>query len=754
MREKVSPVKYIPYFILTSALSLILTLSLADFLYMKADVRALIGVISALNVVLYILYLYPAVYILIGVSAGIYALSAFSLHGVSFLTHISSAWRYACGTGKWLAEYMYGNGQPNSSLGLTVVYAGAVLIVIGLFILIIYRHLSIIPLIVGIGVLSDMWFSGYDTALKRLWQYCAVGFILYGYANYDVSESRWRAKNYRHSKGMMASWLGYTCAIVAAACLLINILPTDIKPINNVWLNRNVFDRISDFTSSETFGRYNGGRDDGRFSISSVGYQNSATKLGGPVSISNRLMLKVKLDGNVKNQIYLRGTVKDIYTGSMWDRTDEKAADVKSNEPAGADFGNDGNVDGYDYVLLTVYPQELLTTSLFNIWKPYSADVPTSKYGCNGSGEFFLSRSGRGREYKVASRLPRVYDDQLRSAPSSPDAKGNGLAKYLQLSETVTPRVKSLSHQITDGYSNDYDKACAIRNYLKENYSYSLDPSELPEGRDFVDYFLFDGKEGYCTYFASAMTVMCRINSIPARYVEGFVLGSGDKSSDGLYDVYSKKAHAWVEVYFDGYGWVTFEPTAGFDGLDYERHDGGQITPAITPGTSVTPTTSAPAKNPDAGDEEDIPVKGPAAETRPTVPLYAIIMLVLFAAVIIRAALKAYLDFKRIRMADRLDGREAAMEYMGIFEQKLKRGGIIREDGETPDEFGIRVNDVMSGYDIDIEALMRMFGEIRFGNRPMGKDQRREFTDAIRSADMFVRKRRGTIRYLLYRFVL
>jgi hypothetical protein len=86
-----------------------------------------------------------------------------------------------------------------------------------------------------------------------------------------------------------------------------------------------------------------------------------------------------------------------------------------------------------------------------------------------------------------------------------------------------------------------------IINYLSFTYPYSLDVSQVPEDTDFIDYFLFNEKKGYCTYFASAATIMFRIAGIPSRYVEGFNM-DGERDSSGFYIVRNHKAHAWTEI--------------------------------------------------------------------------------------------------------------------------------------------------------------------------------------------------------------
>jgi hypothetical protein len=67
-----------------------------------------------------------------------------------------------------------------------------------------------------------------------------------------------------------------------------------------------------------------------------------------------------------------------------------------------------------------------------------------------------------------------------------------------------------------------------IQSFLAGNYTYSLNPGKLPAGKDFVTYFLFDNPYGYCSYFATAGTLLLRSMGIPARYAEGYVVSMND----------------------------------------------------------------------------------------------------------------------------------------------------------------------------------------------------------------------------------
>jgi transglutaminase-like putative cysteine protease len=139
---------------------------------------------------------------------------------------------------------------------------------------------------------------------------------------------------------------------------------------------------------------------------------------------------------------------------------------------------------------------------------------------------------------------------------------GNG-----QTATPTTLKIKQLADQVTASATNNYDKAMAVESYLRTNYTYSLTPPAPKDGAtDPLQSFLFDSKQGYCEYFATAMGDMLRAEGIPTRLVNGFGPGSYDNKIK-QYVVKESDAHTWVEAYFPGYGWIPFEPTP--DGTYY-----------------------------------------------------------------------------------------------------------------------------------------------------------------------------------------
>ncbi len=158
--------------------------------------------------------------------------------------------------------------------------------------------------------------------------------------------------------------------------------------------------------------------------------------------------------------------------------------------------------------------------------------------------------------YEGDSLLPLV--DPARARATSPDYPAQVLETYLQL-PALDPRIPELARKITASAANPYDKTIAVEAYLLRNFRYTLNLTGSP-GREPLAHFLFETRAGHCEYFASAMTVMLRSIGIPAREVNGFLPGEYNDLA-GDYIVRASDAHSWVEAYFPGSGWITFDPT-------------------------------------------------------------------------------------------------------------------------------------------------------------------------------------------------
>lgn len=164
--------------------------------------------------------------------------------------------------------------------------------------------------------------------------------------------------------------------------------------------------------------------------------------------------------------------------------------------------------------------------------------------------------------------------------------------KYLQLPKDFSPRIQELAKEITAEAQTPFEKANLITRYLRENIEYSQTIPEPPRNKDSLEWVLFDYKQAYCVYYASAEVLMLRSLGIPARMAVGFAQGERDGNQ---YVVRRLNSHAWPEVYFPGIGWVEFEPTAGQAPLDRP----------LPPRDSVDPNLLAPLNSLRTEDDEN-----------------------------------------------------------------------------------------------------------------------------------------------------
>jgi hypothetical protein len=164
------------------------------------------------------------------------------------------------------------------------------------------------------------------------------------------------------------------------------------------------------------------------------------------------------------------------------------------------------------------------------------------------------------------SSLPDYTPGALRTS-AGPDE----LAQNYREFATLSPRAQALAEQAVAGSTGTrYDTVMALTRYLQTHYQYSLQLGHVPPDTDPVDWFLFDAKIGYCEQFATAETLMLRSLGIPARLATGYSTGTYDPVLDQAV-VHESDAHAWVEVYFAGHGWVPVDPSPGFSALAATR---------------------------------------------------------------------------------------------------------------------------------------------------------------------------------------
>ena len=264
-----------------------------------------------------------------------------------------------------------------------------------------------------------------------------------------------------------------------------------------------------------------------------------------------------------------------------------------------------------------------------------------------------------GSSYAVDAREPRPSPALLRGAEDLP--LSNDIQAQLTDLPPLDPTVTDLVIQLTADATGPYERVRAILDYLTDRgngFIYSLATAPGTTGDDLVDFLRL--KRGYCEQYAGAMAVLVRAAGVPARVALGYTPGT--ERDDGSRVVTSDDAHAWVEVYFDGLGWVPFDPTPlGVDrslDLPWSPRVGG-ATGTDDPGTAE-PTT-APLPNAPREDRAGEPVPTPTGggdDSTPwgTVAIVVGAVLLVLALVALPAGARAWQRRRRIA-----DGRAGAL---------------------------------------------------------------------------------------------
>jgi transglutaminase-like putative cysteine protease len=293
----------------------------------------------------------------------------------------------------------------------------------------------------------------------------------------------------------------------------------------------------------------------------------------GQIQQSSAVVMHIQIDGDRVggSDLHWRGVALAKFDGHTW-------SDPKSQFMLQRQADNSFQVPRTDAALRPDGTHGLAREHLIHyrvLMEPIATNVFfLAPWARSVSGDYRqLAADSRGAVYNLDSQhaISRYEADSDIATPTPAELRAAGQdypaqieATYLRL-RGLDPRVGELAVQITSSARNDFDRAAAIENHLRTHFGYTL---ELPRTavKDPIANFLFERKRGHCEYFASSMAVMLRTLGIPSRVVNGF---RSDEFNDltGNYVVRAKNAHSWVEAYFPGYGWQTFDPTpAGVNG--------------------------------------------------------------------------------------------------------------------------------------------------------------------------------------------
>lgn len=313
------------------------------------------------------------------------------------------------------------------------------------------------------------------------------------------------------------------------------------------------------------------------FSDTATGGINGG-KLGSVDSIEydNKTDLIVKVD-QFNKDIYLKGYVGEVYTGRSWENISSSTYKKYKNLLGDICTQNLNYEAAEQYIS---YYEEKNFIQIKNvgandkyIYAPYNANYEANKDILNFHNDSFVSPKSNKKSYSFYY-YPYEFDNYLYTQFDEEYLdKENKYREYVydvytKLPEATLNKVREEYEDLgkRDDYSVD-DKIELAKEVINNGTSYTLSPGKLPRGKDFIEYFLFENKKGYCSHYASAACVLLRMWGVPSRYVEGYLIKSYGALNNEI-NVKDSSAHAWVEVYIDGIGWRKVEFTPGYDDED------------------------------------------------------------------------------------------------------------------------------------------------------------------------------------------
>lgn len=466
------------------------------------------------------------------------------------------------------------------------------------------------------------------------------------------------------------------------------------------------------------------------------GYSRDDRAIGGGFEFDYSPVMTI----TTSQRSYWRGETKALYTGKGWgDRRNQNQMPVIEYD---ADFPlsppRNENVETIEVVQsVTVLRKDripvLFAASPVSKISELKSDNNAALRWNPEEWELRWNKPSRVESYTVVSQVAVLNEAQLRESPSDEKASID-VTPYLQLPDSLPERVVQLAEEQTAGLTNDYDRAKKLEAYLKLTFPYTNTPDLTKQTNrskgDIVDAFLFEIQEGYCDYFSTSFVVMARSLGIPTRWVKGYSTGfdptilelerlggpteAPDPAGAGTYTVRNADAHSWAEVYFEGVGWIPFEPTSGFT-VPLPLPEGEEVIPAMEAAVDVTSTET------NLTDTEKNWLV-------PAGALGVVVVIILLVTIAYRNRRVGQL-WSRIRYRGNTPNQRVVREMEKLL-SFLQRKGFRRESHETLRETFVSWSGKFSSLRPDFEGVLANFEQARYGY-DNGNDQiLNEFTDA------------------------
>ena len=421
-------------------------------------------------------------------------------------------------------------------------------------------------------------------------------------------------------------------------------------------------------------------------------------------TLSDEVVMRVK----ASYPSYYRGGVFTEYDGYKWHIKNTNEEPIEMN--------------AMDNIIYTnFYPQDPKTQNIqtFNIEKDMSNIVYTANF-CTmlyfPGNQLYMGYHReifspyvleKGMSYTCISTRPKISrmafqykKRRKRSKEILREERYQRIYECLELPQ-LSERLIEYSTKF-NGYEDDFEKALAICEDLKNNYTYDINVEKFPENAETTDYFLFESKKGFCEHFATAMVVLCRLNGIPCRLITGFTQGELNPFS-GVYEIKESDAHSWVEI-MTKYGIVELDPTPSYS---------SEIT--ISEKTNnIDYILEALSKN----------IKKIIISKNFKITLY-IISIIIFAVIIYQIIknqdkIKININRKKRENINIETKKKISSEGKKIFKY-LNKINIYKQDGQTINEF-IENSRVLDDFKNELKEYFKIYQKLRYSSEILEKD--------------------------------
>lgn len=318
---------------------------------------------------------------------------------------------------------------------------------------------------------------------------------------------------------------------------------------------------------------------------------------------------------------------------------------------------------------------------------------------------------------------------------------------YMYVPEDKIPRIVELCNTSGVRKGNYTAATNFIISTLNEMTTYTTSPGNAPSGVDIAEYFLFDSGKGFCQQYATTAALMYRLLGLPSRYVTGYMVTPSDfhQNSDGTYTAVAtdEKAHAWVEVYMDGVGWIPTEVTFSQDEIDQ-----GGSTAVDDNNPTEEPTSEEATTEPTENTTEPSDLTEPTTEPNNTNSsddnnsmsemLIQALKIVVTAVITVVVTIAVILFFKWRRKGKLASLRRMKPNILLVkMVDMLHLGGYLKEYKGTESDFPEKLSELVEELSVsDIAYFVNLANKAAFGNKPIEKDEKRTaYNHYVRTAE-------------------